>query len=219
MILVDHEIENAINSNKIIIDPYTKNNIGPTSYDVTLSPHFTVYSNQIFDITQELESKSIKIKENESIILSPPHFEVFYENNNIVFRSKYQSDLIVKPDDINLALINDEFAIFSAVLASTNEYIKLPGDISAEYTGRSSLGRLFLQSHQTAGWIDAGFEGTITLEMIALDCPIILYPYVKIGQLIFYKHNSCKTPYYKRQSSKYNKQVGAVSSRINFDFM
>lgn len=219
MILVDYEIEDAIKSKELIIDPYYKNNIGPTSYDVTLSSNFTLYPIQIFDISDDIESESIIIKENESIILSPPHFDVFYENDYIVFRSKYQSDLVINPNDINLALNENDFAIFTAVLGSTNEYIKLPDNISAEYTGRSSLGRLFLQSHQTAGWIDAGFEGTITLEMVALDCPIILYPNVKIGQLIFYKHNSCKTPYFKRNTSKYNGQVGAVPSRINFDFM
>ena len=220
MILVDHEIKRAIESGEIVIDPFDENNIGPTSYDVTLSPHFTVYTNQVFNLQSEPEYESLKIKENECITLIPPFYEALYDDSQelLFFRVKGQIDVPLDPEQVNLANIDGDYAIFTSVLASTNEYIKLPEHISAEYTGRSSLGRIYLQSHQTAGWIDAGFEGTITLELIALECPVVLYPYTKIGQIIFHRHNKCSVPYCKRKTSKYNKQVGAVPSRIYLDF-
>jgi len=219
MILVDYEIKKAVESGELIIDPYKEENVGPTSYDLTLSPHFTVYSNQIFDLQNEPSYESFRIKDDESIILAPAHFEVLYDEDEevLAFRSRNRLDLLLDPEEINLAVINNEFAVYSSILASSYEYIKLPDNISAEYTGRSSLGRIFLQSHQTAGWLDAGFEGTITLELIALDCPVILYPHLKIGQLIFYKHGKCEVPYNKRKSSKYNKQVGAIPTRIHWE--
>ena len=220
MILVDHEIKKAVKDGELVIKPFNEENVGAVSYDVTLSNHFTIYTNQLFDPLNEVEYESFSIDEDECIILVPFHYEIFYDQDleRLVFRTRCQTDLIVDPDEINLASLDDSFAIFSAVLASTNEYIKLPDYISAEYTGRSSLGRIFLQSHQTAGWLDAGFEGTVTLELIALDCPVILHPNMKIGQLIFYKHEKCDVPYWKRKSSKYFKQVGATPSRLHLDY-
>lgn len=229
MILTDNEIINAVKSKEIVIDPFNEENVGPTSYDVTLSTNFTVYPTQVFDVADENKGLPFEVKENESIIITPPHFDVFewYDVETgrtlIVFRQRshrmmHQLDMYVDVDEINLAIPWGEYAVYTNVLGSTNEYIKLPDNISAEYTGRSSLGRLFLQSHQTAGWIDAGFEGTITLELTALEYPIILYPNIKIGQLIFHRHNKCNIPYNKRLSSKYNKQIGAVASRIHLDF-
>ena len=220
MILVDHEIKKAVETGELIIDPFIEEYVGATSYDVTMSSHFTVYANQVFDLPEPIDYKSFSISDNESIVLVPSYYDTFYDSDQelLIFRSKYQPDLTLCPDEINLATFNDEYAIFTAVLASTNEYVKLPDTISAEYTGRSSLGRIFLQSHQTAGWLDAGFEGTVTLELIALDCPVILHPNMKIGQLIFYKHNKCDVPYSRRKSSKYNKQVGATPTRIHLEY-
>lgn len=219
MILVDREIKKAVETGELTIEPFIEENVGPTSYDVTLSPHFVYYPHQIFDTRQEIEYGSLTIKEDECIILSPPHYTVLYDDSQdlVVFRTKNQMDMAICAEDINLAVIDDTYAIFTSLLASTNEYIALPSHISAEYTGRSSLGRIFLQTHQTAGWIDAGFEGTITLELMALDCPVILYPYMKIGQLIFYKHNKCEIPYGKRQSSKYHRQMGATPTRLHLE--
>ena len=106
------------------------------------------------------------------------------------------------------------------VLATTLEYIKLPDYIAARIEGRSSLARLGIVVHSTGGFIDAGFEGQLTLEMSNLNIvPIKLYPGMKIAQLAFMLQDKpSKIPYGKRKSSKYYGQRGPVPSKIHLDF-
>ena len=100
------------------------------------------------------------------------------------------------------------------VLATTQEYFKLPNDLTAFVEGRSSVGRmgLFIQN---AGWVDPGFEGEITLELFnASDKPILLKSGRRVGQLVFAKlDNEAENPY----NGKYQKQRGATGSRIYLD--
>jgi len=101
------------------------------------------------------------------------------------------------------------------LLAETMEYIELPDDICATIEGKSSLARLGITVHQTGGWIDCGFQGTITLEMTNENVrPIVLTAGMPIAQLVFYKTASAETPYNKKKSAKYNKQLGATGSRF-----
>jgi dCTP deaminase (dUMP-forming) len=221
MILTDNEIINLVENEKIIIEPFIESNVGPSSYDVTLSNNFVTYDTQLLNPKEEVQYQSFNIAIDKCVILVPPHFNVCYDDEGYLYfkNESYEKDIIIDANQINLDIINGGYAIFSSLLGSTNEYIELPSNISAEYTGRSSLGRLFLQSHQTAGWIDAGFKGTITLELFALDQPIILYPGMKVGQLIFYEHNNnCSVPYCRKKSAKYNNQIGAIPSRMYLDF-
>ena len=101
------------------------------------------------------------------------------------------------------------------ILASTNEYIKVPEDMAAYVEGRSSIGRLGLQV-QNAGFIDPGFEGQITLELKNQSgMEIVLYEGLRICQLIYVRLTSkVETPY----QGKYNKQKDATGSRIIQDF-
>lgn len=101
------------------------------------------------------------------------------------------------------------------VLATTSEYIKLPEDITAFVEGRSSLGRLGLFI-ENAGWVDAGFEGQITLELYnANSCPIRLYRGMRICQIVLAKlDRKAQNPY----RGKYHRQVGATPSKIFLDF-
>ncbi|NPA53287.1 MAG: dCTP deaminase [Aquificae bacterium] len=100
------------------------------------------------------------------------------------------------------------------VLATTIEYIKLPDYLTAFVEGRSSLGRLGLFI-ENAGWVDAGFEGTITLEFFnANSRPIRIYPGMRICQLVFAKMNS---PAEKPYRGKYQGQRGTTASKIYMD--
>lgn len=101
------------------------------------------------------------------------------------------------------------------VLATTMEYIKLPEDITAFVEGRSSLGRLGLFI-ENAGWVDAGFEGQITLELYnANSCPIRLYKGMRICQIVLARlDRKAQKPY----AGKYQKQRGATPSMIYKDF-
>ena len=81
------------------------------------------------------------------------------------------------------------------VLAETLETITLPDNIVSSIEGKSSVARLGIQLHQTGGWIDAGFSGTITLEMYNSNCrPVRVYADMPIGQLVFYVTKRCECP-------------------------
>lgn len=91
------------------------------------------------------------------------------------------------------------------VLGSILEWIELPANISARIDGRSSLGRLGLVIHSTAGHIDAGFKGSITLELTNIGMmPIMLYPRMRVCQLVFEPLSSpAERPYSKKPGAKY----------------
>lgn len=102
------------------------------------------------------------------------------------------------------------------VLGSTVETIGLGANISARLEGKSSLGRLGLVVHSTAGFIDPGFDGQITLELSNLGTmPILLHPGMKIGQLCFYRLPEPTTLLYgsRAAGSHYQYQAGPTTSR------
>ena len=105
------------------------------------------------------------------------------------------------------------------VLGVTKEKIKVPNDLVVRVEGRSSLGRLGIIVHSTAGFVDPGFEGTITLEISNLNrLPIALYPGMRIGQYAFeLMTGECEEPYYMKKSSKYHGQELPEESRITDD--
>jgi dCTP deaminase len=106
------------------------------------------------------------------------------------------------------------------LLGTTVETIKIPDDLVARVEGRSSIGRLGLTVHSTAGYIDPGFEGQITLELTNhTNRPWCLYPGMRICQIIFEELKSPAIRPYGHQdlNSKYQKQKGVQGSLIHFD--
>ena len=102
------------------------------------------------------------------------------------------------------------------VLGSTLERIRLPDDLVARLEGKSSLGRLGLLIHSTAGFIDPGWDGHVTLELSNVaNLPITLYPGMKIGQISFIRMTTAaEHPYGSSEvGSKYQGQVGPRPSR------
>lgn len=102
------------------------------------------------------------------------------------------------------------------VLASTYEVVTLGDDVAARLEGKSSLGRLGLLTHSTAGFIDPGFSGHVTLELSNVaTLPIMLWPGMKIGQLCFFALSSpAQTPYGQSTlGSRYQGQRGPTASR------
>jgi dCTP deaminase len=107
------------------------------------------------------------------------------------------------------------------VLGSTLEYVRLPHDLVARLEGKSSLGRLGLLIHSTAGYVDPGFEGHLTLELSNVaNLPITIYPEMKIGQISFFRLTSqAENPYGSRKAgSKYQGQRGPTASRYFENF-
>jgi dCTP deaminase len=102
------------------------------------------------------------------------------------------------------------------VLASTLEWVEWNDSLAARVDGRSSLGRLGLVIHSTAGHIDAGWRGALTLELRNIGmAPILLYPKMRICQLIFETLSSpAEQPYYKKPHAKYHSQKSVKDSAI-----
>jgi dCTP deaminase len=124
---------------------------------------------------------------------------------------------LVEPDDDEPFILHPgEF-----VLGSTYEVITLPDDVAARLEGKSSLGRLGLLTHSTAGFIDPGFSGHVTLELSNVaTLPIKLWPGMKIGQFCFFRLSSpAEHPYgSERYGSRYQGQRGPTPSRSAKNF-
>lgn len=107
------------------------------------------------------------------------------------------------------------------VLGSTYEFVGLPDDLAARLEGKSSLGRLGLLTHSTAGFVDPGFTGHVTLELSNVaTLPIKLWPGMKIGQLCFFRLSSpAEHPYGSGATgSRYQGQRGPTASRSHLGF-
>ncbi|UPO76092.1 MULTISPECIES: dCTP deaminase [Arthrobacter] len=107
------------------------------------------------------------------------------------------------------------------VLGSTYESVTLPDDVAARLEGKSSLGRLGLLTHSTAGFIDPGFSGHVTLELSNMaTLPIKLWPGSKIGQLCFFKLSSPAEYAYGTgvYGNRYQGQRGPTASRSHLNF-
>lgn len=106
-------------------------------------------------------------------------------------------------------------------LATTQEYYKVPDDLVARVEGRSSMGRLGVTMHVTAGYVDPGFEGRITLEISNIGAmPVALYPGQRVCQLVFETMTTpAELPYgHPKRNSKYMKQLKPESSRVKLDY-
>ena len=132
---------------------------------------------------------------------------------------RHQKDLTsvheVAPDH-HFILHPGEFA-----LGATLERVRLGDDVVARLEGKSSLGRLGLMIHSTAGFVDPGFEGHLTLELSNVaQLPIAIYPEMRIGQISFYRMTTvADRPYGSGAAgSRYQGQIGPTASRSHRDF-
>ena len=138
-------------------------------------------------------------------VLDPLKMQSFEGLTDLIEITSPEEPFIVHPGDF--------------VLGVTLESVKLPDDLVARVEGRSSLGRLGIIVHSTAGFIDAGFEGTITLEITNINrVPVALYPGMRVCQLAFETMSSpAQVPYSKKKSSKYQGQSLPEESRLTID--
>ncbi|MBM3655903.1 MAG: dCTP deaminase [Actinobacteria bacterium] len=180
------------------------------------------------DIASEIKAGRVTVEPFEAKMIQPSSVDVrldrffrVFENHRyeVIDPSLEQSELTrevaVAPDDFFI-LHPGEF-----VLASTYEVITLPNDIAGRLEGKSSLGRLGLLTHSTAGFIDPGFTGHITLELSNVaNLPVKLYPGMKIGQLCLIKLSSAaEYPYGSAvYGSRYQGQRGPTPSKSWLNF-
>jgi dCTP deaminase len=180
------------------------------------------------DIAAEIKAGRVQVDPFDPKMIQPSSVDVrldrffrVFENHRYevidpsIEQSELTREVAVAPEDFFI-LHPGEF-----VLASTYEVITLPDDIAGRLEGKSSLGRLGLLTHSTAGFIDPGFSGHITLELSNVaNLPVKLYPGMKIGQLCLIKLSSAaEHPYGSAvYGSRYQGQRGPTPSKSWLNF-
>jgi dCTP deaminase len=180
------------------------------------------------DIRASIEAGQIGLEPLEMGLLQPSSIDVrldrffrLFDNHKYAFidPAEQQDELtrLIEVDPSEPFILHPgEF-----VLGSTYEFVTLPDDVAARLEGKSSLGRLGLLTHSTAGFVDPGFKGHVTLELSNVaTLPIKLWPGMKIGQLCFFKLTSpSEHPYgSEKYSSRYQGQRGPTASRSYKNF-
>ncbi|MFV0317231.1 MAG: dCTP deaminase [Microthrixaceae bacterium] len=180
-------------------------------------------------IRAEVAAGRIAIEPYDEAMVQPSSIDLRLDDRFLVFRNHTRAVIDVKEDLTDLtemvkATDSEPFLLHPGefVLGSTAERVRLPDDIVGRIEGKSSLGRLGLLIHTTAGFVDAGFEGYLTLELSNVaTLPITLYPGMKIGQLSFLRMDRpAEVPYGAGGlGSKYAGQVGPTPSQYwkNFE--
>ncbi|MCX6542501.1 MAG: dCTP deaminase [Actinomycetota bacterium] len=179
-------------------------------------------------LREEIAARRIVIDPLDERCIQPSSIDVKVSNLFRVFRNHTAGIIDVKQDleDLTEMVVVDPDGVFMLhpgefVLGSTLERITVPDDLVARIEGKSSLGRLGLLIHSTAGFIDAGFDGHITLELSNVaSLPITIYPGMKIGQISFVQMTTpADNPYGKgARGSKYQGQRGPTPSRYFENF-
>jgi len=179
-------------------------------------------------IREELDAGRIVIDPLGEGCIQPSSVDLHVDRYFRVFLNHTQRVIDVRDDQENLTELvevpeDDSFILHPGefVLGSTREKVTLPTDLVARLEGKSSLGRLGLLIHSTAGFVDAGWDGHLTLELSNVaNLPITIYPGMKIGQISFLKMTTpADTPYGSAAvGSKYQGQRGPTPSRYYKNF-
>ncbi len=187
VLLSDRDIRAEVAAGRVRLDPWDPAMVQPSSVDVRLDKFFRLFDNHRY-----------------------PYIDPAAEQPDLT-RLVEVGGAGGDTSDEGFVLHPGEF-----VLGSTLETVTLPDDLAARVEGKSSLGRLGLLTHATAGFVDPGFSGHVTLELSNVaTLPIMLYPGMKIGQLCFFRLSSpAENPYGSAAyGSHYQGQRGPTASR------
>jgi dCTP deaminase len=181
------------------------------------------------DIRAALEAGTIKIEPYDPQDLQPSSVDLHLDRSFRVFRNNrypYIDVRVPQPDLTELLSVADDeqFILHPGefVLGQTLEWVELPNDLVARLEGRSSLGRLGLLIHSTAGYVDPGWKGNLTLELSNVaNLPIALYSGMRIGQISFFMMSSeVDRPYGSPElRSRYQGQKEPTASAFHRDFV
>lgn len=180
------------------------------------------------DIRVHIDEGKIKLDPWDPDMVQPASIDVRLDRYFRLFNNHKYSVIDPAADQSDLTSLVDAgedepFVLHPGefVLGATFEQVTLADDIAARLEGKSSLGRLGLLTHSTAGFIDPGFTGHVTLELSnTATMPILLYPGMKVGQLCFFQLSSeADAPYGKgARGSRYQGQRGPTASRSHINF-
>jgi dCTP deaminase len=179
-------------------------------------------------IREEIEAGRIQIDPFDAASIQPSSVDLHVDSQFRVFANSRYPYIDVKrpmPDLTELVEVGDgePFILHPGefVLGSTRERVGIPDDMVARLEGKSSLGRLGLLIHSTAGYVDPGWDGYLTLELSNVaNLPITIYPGMKIGQISFFRlSTAAEKPYGSKETgSKYQGQRGPTASRFFEEF-
>ncbi|MBA3627078.1 MAG: dCTP deaminase [Chloroflexi bacterium] len=180
------------------------------------------------DIRAAMQAGRVRVDPYDPSCLQPSSVDLHLDREFRVFRNNRYPYIDVRqaqPDLTEIVSIEDDepFILHPGefVLGQTLEWVELPDDLVARLEGKSSLGRLGLLIHSTAGYVDPGWKGNLTLELSNVaNLPIALYCGMKIGQISFFKMSSpVERPYGSKElGSKYQGQSQPTASEYYRDF-
>ncbi|MFO1540850.1 MAG: dCTP deaminase [Chloroflexota bacterium] len=180
------------------------------------------------DIRAAIEAGRVRIDPYDPTCLQPSSVDLHLDREFRVFRNNrypYIDPRAAQPDLTELVAVGDDEAFIlhpgEFVLGQTLEWVAIPDDLVARLEGKSSLGRLGLLIHSTAGYVDPGWKGNLTLELSNVaNLPIALYFGMKVGQISFFRMSSpVERPYGSRElGSKYQGQSTPTESAFHRDF-
>jgi len=179
------------------------------------------------DIKKAIEEKRLVIDPFDPERVQPSSYDLLLDDSLLVFdnhllevvdvRKKVDASRLVKIDKKKGFILHPgEF-----ILGNTEEEFTIPNDLAAKLEGRSSLGRIGLVIHATAGYVDPGFSGQLTFEISNISrLPIKIHRRMRIAQICFFQMSSpVEVPYgSKKLGSKYKGQMGPTVSKIYQDF-
>jgi dCTP deaminase len=175
------------------------------------------------DIKAEIDSGRVRLEPYDDAMVQPSSIDVRMDKYFRLFDNHKYPFIDPAEDQPELTRLieverGEPFILHPGefVLGSSYEVVTLPDDLAARLEGKSSLGRLGLVTHSTAGFVDPGFSGHVTLELSnAATLPIKLWPGMKVGQLCFFKLSSpAENPYGSaKYGSRYQGQRGPTASR------
>ena len=180
------------------------------------------------DIKNSIKNNDIEISPLIEDYIQPSSVDLRVGADFRVFENHKYSHIDPKAQQDDLtslvtATIEEPFVLHPGefVLGTTFEKVSLSNKVVARLEGKSSLGRIGLLIHSTAGFVDPGFSGYLTLELSNVaNLPIKIYPEMKIGQISFYYLNSPSESEYGSETygSKYQGQEGPTPSKSHTDF-
>jgi dCTP deaminase len=177
-------------------------------------------------IREEIDAGRIVIDPFDERCVQPSSVDLHVDSQFRVFANNRYPYIDVKQEQPDLTELvetkpDEPFILHPGefVLGSTLERVALPNDLVARLEGKSSLGRLGLLIHSTAGYVDPGWDGFLTLELSNVaNLPITLYPGMKIGQISFFRLTTEAEKPYGSAGGKYQGQRGPTPSRFYRDF-
>jgi dCTP deaminase len=177
---------------RLVITPLIRpeEQFGPTSLDLRLGTEFQVMRRSNMTHLDPIDSPTVLNRKMQQL---------------------WQT-VLIKPGEA-FVLHPGEFA-----LAATLEHVQIPLDLAARLEGRSTWGRLGLQIHATAGFVDPGFSGALTFELSNVSMvPLMLYPGVRIAQICFYQGQETLLPYAQKRFTKYSGKTATATSAFYRD--